>query len=160
MTEIGAYEARMCLPELRRAVQAGHCFTITNRGRAIADLVPSEDADRLDSGPLSPACAGASLGPRFRHPTALWARAPLRQRYPSQPEYPDRHPSSLNEVEQGVPRTDRTPTEPAVLLEHASHHGAAVRRPARDTYSQLALRSSSRSTRRRVFSSGSASRLM
>jgi hypothetical protein len=41
-----------------------------------------------------------------------------------------------------------------------SHHGAAVRRPARDTYSQLALRSSSRSTRRRVFSSGSASRLM
>lgn len=47
-TEIGAYEAKTRLPELLRAVQAGKRFTITNRGRAIADLVPSEDAERRD----------------------------------------------------------------------------------------------------------------
>jgi prevent-host-death family protein len=45
-TEIGAYEAKTRLPELLRAVKAGKRFTITNRGRAIADLVPSEDAVR------------------------------------------------------------------------------------------------------------------
>lgn len=47
-TEIGAYEAKTRLPELLRAVKAGKRFTITNRGRAIADLVPSEDAERGD----------------------------------------------------------------------------------------------------------------
>jgi prevent-host-death family protein len=40
--EIGAYEAKTKLPELLRQVQAGKRFTITNRGRAIADLIPSE----------------------------------------------------------------------------------------------------------------------
>lgn len=47
-TEIGAYEAKTRLPELLRAVKAGQRFTITNRGRAIADLVPSEEADGAD----------------------------------------------------------------------------------------------------------------
>lgn len=41
-TEIGAYEAKTRLPELLRQVKAGRRFTITNRGEAIADLVPSE----------------------------------------------------------------------------------------------------------------------
>ncbi len=41
--EIGAYEAKTKLPELLRQVQTGKRFTITNRGKAIADLVPSED---------------------------------------------------------------------------------------------------------------------
>jgi prevent-host-death family protein len=41
--EIGAYEAKTKLPELLRQVQAGKRFTITNRGKAIADLIPSED---------------------------------------------------------------------------------------------------------------------
>ena len=40
-TEIGAYEAKTKLPELLRQVRAGKRFTITNRGKAIADLVPS-----------------------------------------------------------------------------------------------------------------------
>ncbi len=40
--EIGAYEAKTKLPELLRQVQAGKRFTITNRGKAIADLVPTE----------------------------------------------------------------------------------------------------------------------
>ena len=43
--EIGAYEAKTKLPELLRQVQAGKQFTITNRGRPIADLLPSR-ADR------------------------------------------------------------------------------------------------------------------
>ena len=41
-TEIGAYEAKTRLPELLRQVKAGKRFTITNRGEAMADLVPSE----------------------------------------------------------------------------------------------------------------------
>jgi prevent-host-death family protein len=43
-TEIGAYEAKTHLPELLRQVRAGKRFTITHRGEAIADLVPSEAA--------------------------------------------------------------------------------------------------------------------
>lgn len=47
-TEIGAYEAKTRLPELLREVKAGKRFTITNRGVAIADLVPSRTARRSD----------------------------------------------------------------------------------------------------------------
>jgi prevent-host-death family protein len=39
--EIGSYEAKTKLPELLRRVKSGKSFTITNRGEAIADLVPS-----------------------------------------------------------------------------------------------------------------------
>jgi prevent-host-death family protein len=39
--EIGSYQAKTKLPELLRQVKAGKSFTITNRGEAIADLVPS-----------------------------------------------------------------------------------------------------------------------
>jgi prevent-host-death family protein len=42
--EIGAYEAKTRLPELLRAVKAGRRFTITNRGEAVADLVPTAAA--------------------------------------------------------------------------------------------------------------------
>lgn len=38
---IGSYEAKTKLPELLRQVKTGRSFTITNRGEAIADLVPS-----------------------------------------------------------------------------------------------------------------------
>jgi prevent-host-death family protein len=48
-TEIGAYEAKTRLPELLRQVQAGQKFTITNRGEAVADLVPSANAGVPDS---------------------------------------------------------------------------------------------------------------
>ena len=41
-TEIGSYEAKTKLPELLRQVKKGKSFTITNRGEAVADLVPSE----------------------------------------------------------------------------------------------------------------------
>lgn len=47
--QIGAYEAKTRLPELLRQVKAGRRFTITHRGEAIADLVPSETAGRVDA---------------------------------------------------------------------------------------------------------------
>lgn len=46
--EIGSYEAKTKLPELLRQVKTGKSFTITNRGEAIADLVPSATARKKD----------------------------------------------------------------------------------------------------------------
>lgn len=46
--EIGSYEAKTKLPELLRQVKSGKSFTITNRGEAIADLVPSQGARTKD----------------------------------------------------------------------------------------------------------------
>ena len=39
-TTIGAYEAKTRLPELLRQVRSGKRFTITNRGEAVAELIP------------------------------------------------------------------------------------------------------------------------
>ena len=39
-TEVGAFEAKTKLSELLRKVEQGERFTITVRGRAVADLVP------------------------------------------------------------------------------------------------------------------------
>ena len=47
-TEIGSHEAKTKLPELLRQVKAGKSFTITTRGKAIADLVPSVGARMRD----------------------------------------------------------------------------------------------------------------
>jgi prevent-host-death family protein len=47
--EIGSYDAKTRLPELLRAVQAGRRYTITLRGKPVADLVPSEQARRTDA---------------------------------------------------------------------------------------------------------------
>ena len=44
MIEIGSYEAKTKLPALLRQVKSGKSFTITNRGKAVADLVPCQDA--------------------------------------------------------------------------------------------------------------------
>jgi len=44
--EIGSYDAKTKLPEILRRVEAGETFTITNRGKAIADLVPSQSVSR------------------------------------------------------------------------------------------------------------------
>ena len=46
--EIGLYEAKTKLPELLRQVKTGKSFTITNRGIAVADLVPSTAAKVKD----------------------------------------------------------------------------------------------------------------
>ncbi|MFA7680426.1 MAG: type II toxin-antitoxin system prevent-host-death family antitoxin [Pigmentiphaga sp.] len=45
--KIGSYEAKTKLPEILRRVEAGEAFTITNRGKAIADLIPSRASDKL-----------------------------------------------------------------------------------------------------------------
>ena len=49
-TEISAHDARTRLHELLRQVKAGKRFTITNRGEAIADLVPSKAMRSADAG--------------------------------------------------------------------------------------------------------------
>lgn len=42
--EIGAYEAKTHLPRLLREVAAGQSFTITLRGKPVAELKPSPEA--------------------------------------------------------------------------------------------------------------------
>ncbi len=44
--EIGSYEAKSKLPEILRRVASGQRFTITNHGKAIADLVPVQKTNR------------------------------------------------------------------------------------------------------------------
>ena len=39
-TDVGAFEAKTKLPELLRRVAAGERFTVTNRGRPVAEIVP------------------------------------------------------------------------------------------------------------------------
>jgi prevent-host-death family protein len=48
-TEIGAYEAKTKLPELLRQVQAGRRFTITNRGKPVAELGPPSTDQKPDA---------------------------------------------------------------------------------------------------------------
>ncbi len=47
MKEIGAYEAKTNLSEILRRVEAGESFTITNRGKPVADLAPSRTSTQL-----------------------------------------------------------------------------------------------------------------
>lgn len=46
--EIGSFDAKAKLSELLREVQRGQRYTITLRGRPVADLVPSDSAARQD----------------------------------------------------------------------------------------------------------------
>lgn len=47
LNEIGSYDAKTKLPEILRRVQSGETFTITNRGKPIADLIPSSSSSRI-----------------------------------------------------------------------------------------------------------------
>ncbi len=47
--EVGAYEAKTKLPELLRQVQQGKRFTITNRGKPVAELGPPAALQRPDA---------------------------------------------------------------------------------------------------------------
>ena len=47
LEEIGSYDAKSKLPEILRRVEAGEAFTITNRGKPIADLIPSRAHSHL-----------------------------------------------------------------------------------------------------------------
>lgn len=44
--EIGAFDAKAKLSELLRQIKLGQRYTITVRGRPIADLVPSESSSQ------------------------------------------------------------------------------------------------------------------
>lgn len=46
--EIGSFDAKTRLAELLRAVERGERFTITLRGRPVADLIPTDSAARMD----------------------------------------------------------------------------------------------------------------
>ena len=46
-TEIGTYDAKTKLAEILRKVENGENFTITNRGKPVADLVPSRSSGKL-----------------------------------------------------------------------------------------------------------------
>jgi len=46
LEEIGSYDAKTKLPEILRRVEGGEAFTITNRGKPIADLIPSRIGDQ------------------------------------------------------------------------------------------------------------------
>jgi prevent-host-death family protein len=71
-TEIGSFEAKTKFSELLRKVEQGETFTITLRGKAVADMVPTQDDSRENQGRLGP----AKLSPeereaafeRLRHP--------------------------------------------------------------------------------------------
>jgi len=43
--KIGSYDAKTKLPEILRRVEAGESFTITNRGKPVADVVPSSSSN-------------------------------------------------------------------------------------------------------------------
>jgi prevent-host-death family protein len=45
-TEIGAFDAKTKLSEILRKVEQGERFTITVRGRAVADVVPTQRRDQ------------------------------------------------------------------------------------------------------------------
>jgi len=45
-TEISSYEAKTKLPEILRRVASGEAFTITNKGKAVAVLIPSKLVNR------------------------------------------------------------------------------------------------------------------
>jgi prevent-host-death family protein len=47
LEEIGSYEAKSKLPELLRRAESGETVTITNRGKPVADLVPSRSSDKV-----------------------------------------------------------------------------------------------------------------
>ncbi len=46
LEKIGSYDAKTKLPELLRRIAAGESFTITNRGKPVADIIPSRSINR------------------------------------------------------------------------------------------------------------------
>jgi prevent-host-death family protein len=47
LEKIGSYDAKTKLPEILRRVEAGESFTITNRGKPVADIVPSRTGNHV-----------------------------------------------------------------------------------------------------------------
>ncbi|OYW38075.1 MAG: hypothetical protein B7Z35_08155 [Hydrogenophilales bacterium 12-61-10] len=69
--DVGIYEAKTRLANLVHLVEQGQTVTITNRGRPVADLVPTQSAGKPSTGALiseilaarsrQPAVSGAQL---------------------------------------------------------------------------------------------------
>lgn len=49
-TEIDSYDAKTKLPEILRRVASGERFTITNRGKPVADLIPCRSGIHAKTG--------------------------------------------------------------------------------------------------------------
>ena len=47
LEKIGSYDAKTKLPEILRRVEAGESFTITNRGKPVADVIPTRADNHL-----------------------------------------------------------------------------------------------------------------
>ena len=47
LEEIGSYDAKTKLPEILRKVESGESFTITNRGKPVADIIPSQSNNKV-----------------------------------------------------------------------------------------------------------------
>ena len=47
LQRIGSYDAKTKPPEILRRVETGEAFTITNRGKPIADIIPSRSGSHL-----------------------------------------------------------------------------------------------------------------
>jgi len=45
--QIGSYDAKTKLPQILRRVEEGEAFTITNRGRPVADIIPSRTGEHV-----------------------------------------------------------------------------------------------------------------
>ena len=67
-SEIGSYEAKAKLLEILRRVESGEVFTITNRGKDIADLIPSRLVNRKKAR-LAVSNLIRTRKPRFRIPS-------------------------------------------------------------------------------------------
>lgn len=63
-TQIGAFEAKTRLSELLRKVEQGQRFTLTVRGKAVADLVPTSNG--RDRSRAEAAVAGLIHFPRIQ----------------------------------------------------------------------------------------------
>jgi prevent-host-death family protein len=74
LNEIGVYDAKTKLPEILRRVEAGESFTITNRGKPVADVVPS----RTDSHLKAQAAISNILAAR-KHPVSDDTLAELKE---------------------------------------------------------------------------------
>ncbi len=61
--EIGSYDAKTKLPELLREVQAGQRYTITLRGKPVAELVPVQ---RAGQGEIQKAIAAMRAAPKIK----------------------------------------------------------------------------------------------
>jgi len=61
--EIGSYDAKTKLPKLLREVQAGHRYTITLRGKPVAELVPVQ---RAGQGEIRKAVAAMRAAPKIK----------------------------------------------------------------------------------------------